>query len=103
MVDQNLAQPVDLLSRRRIEGQSKIDNPMMRDLVQEDELTKVAIVGDEDALLGMSDAQHFTVRESVGIVVGNGSYVVPFVLEKRSDLELSALIQQESHALRGLA
>jgi hypothetical protein len=80
---EDLAQPVDLLRSGGIQGQSKVDNACVGTLQAKDQLTKVSVIGYQDALLRVGHAQHVSIRQPLWMVAANSGDVVPSLSRKR--------------------
>ena len=61
------------------------------------EFPKVAVVGDEYSLFPLGDGQDVIIAKRVGIVVGNGSHIMPLLLKESGQSELGTFVQQELH------
>jgi len=69
----------DFLLGSRVQRKTEQDDPGVRKLALEDEITEILVIGDEDALLAMGDVQDFPIRDSGWIVTPNPGAVVAVV------------------------
>jgi hypothetical protein len=62
------------------------------------ELTKVAVIGDKDTLLGMSQGEHRPVCQPCWIIAGDPGRVMATLSERVEEARIRTLIQQEPHS-----
>jgi len=73
----------------------------MRKALAEDQLAEVMVIRDEDALLRLGDLENLTVRQGVGVVVGDGGHVMTLLSKKSGNAELGTLVKEKLHTFAG--
>ena len=100
VVSENVLEPANL-GRDVLVSQTKEDDPCVRKPLPDDQLAEISIIGDQDALLPVSDAQDLGIFDGAGVVSDNRSDIMPEALKVGCERQVSAFIQQEPHRLGG--
>lgn len=97
VVSENVVQPFDRHSNRNVVAKAQVDHSRVRLALTKDEFAKVAVIGDQDAPLGVREAQHFSVRQAWRMLAADADRVVAEKLKMRDQASVTALVEQESH------
>ncbi len=98
MVSENVVQPFDCQSERHVGSETQVDHTHVRASFPDDEFTKVTIVGDQDAILGVGDAQNIDIGQPRRMLATDSNRVVAETLKMWDQASVAALIEQKSHA-----
>ncbi len=96
MVSEDVVQSLDRHVERHVVTEAQVDDALVRLALTENELAEVAIVGDQDAPLGVSETQHLGVRQARRVLATDPDRIVATTLEVGDQTRVAALIQQES-------
>jgi hypothetical protein len=89
-------------SESEAEGsETQIDDARMRLTVAKNELTKIAVIGDQDAALALGYGKNLLVGQSRGIVTANPPDVVTALCEPGAKTRVCALVEKEVHTFVG--
>lgn len=82
-------------------GEAQIDDTRVRLATAENELTEIAVIGDQDAGLALSYGKDLLVGQSRGIVTANPAGVVTTLREPGDKTRICALVEKEVHTFVG--
>ncbi len=99
MVGEHLVQASDCRVKRGMRPKTEKDHASVGMMLDEDQLAKIPIEGDENASFSIRNGEDFRVNQTGGVLEGDGADIVSQFLQVRSNAHISALVQEEPHAL----
>ncbi len=79
-----------------VRSHAQVDDAGVRQAQSKHKFTEVAIIGDQDAVLSISDVQNLSVGQCRWIVASNPGSIVPALLQVHRNSGVATCVDQEA-------